>query len=204
MVFATIIKVIVFNDTINSILVVKSNSRKLINYSWRLLQNIFKNQIACSIFLIMLHNSNFHHLSWLDLHVLLKVNGTLQWIVHLFIVDNLVFLCIILWANHMPLCLVRCFRKIGAHPTSSPTSQLGGKASKTNYTWHNPLRDGIHVDFHNVQMNFPIGHVDFARWFLKIDNRFLYMFIDQVRHEPLHFTPSFFMNNGSFYMYPQF
>jgi hypothetical protein len=28
--------------------------------------------------------------------------------------------------------------------------------------------------------------------------------IAQVRHEPLHFTPPFFMNNGSFYMYPQF
>ncbi len=168
------------------------------NYSWRLLQNIFKNQITCSIFLIMLHHSNFHHLSWLGLHVLLKFNGALQWIARLFIVDNLVFLCIMLWANHMPLCLVKCLWRIRAHPIGSPNSQLGGKVSKMNYTWHSTLRDGIHVDFHYVQMNFPIGHVGFARWFFK------YMPIAQVRHEPLHFTPPFFMNNGSFYMYPQF
>ncbi len=67
----------------------------------------------------------------------------------------------------MPLCLVRCLQRLGAHPTSSPNSQLGGKVSKMNYTSHNTLRDGIHVDFHNVQMNLPIGHVDFARWFSK-------------------------------------
>jgi hypothetical protein len=120
------------------------------NCTWRLLQNIFKNQIACSIFLIMLHS--FH---------------TLQWIVLLFIVENQVFLCIMLWANHMPLCLVRCLWKIGAYPTSSPNSQLGGEVSKMNYTWHSTLHDDIHVDFHNVQLNLPIGHVDFSRWFSK-------------------------------------
>ncbi len=138
-----------------------------INYNWRLLQNIFKNQIACSIFLIMLHHSNFHSLSWLGLHVLLKASVILQWIAHLFIVDNLVFLCIMLWADHMPLCLIRCLQRIGAHPISLPNSQLGGKVSKMNYTWHNTLRNGIHGDFHNVQMNLPIGHVDFATWFYK-------------------------------------
>jgi hypothetical protein len=67
----------------------------------------------------------------------------------------------------MPLYLVRCLQRIGAHPTCSPNSQLGGKVSKMNYTSHSTLRDGIHVDFHNVQMNLPIGHVDFARWFSK-------------------------------------
>ncbi len=137
------------------------------NYTWRRLQYIFKNLFACSTFLIMLHHSNFHHLWWLGLHVLLKASVTLQWIARLFIIDNLVFLCIMLWANHMQLCLVRCLRTIGAHPIVSPNSQLGVKVSKINYIWHNTLHDGIHVDFHNVKMNLPIGHVDFARWFSK-------------------------------------
>jgi hypothetical protein len=137
------------------------------NYTWRLLKKKIKNQIVCSIFVIMLHHSNFDHLSWLGLHVLLKANVTLQWIAHLFIVDNLVFLCIMLWTNHMPLCLVRCLQRIGAHPTSSPNSQLGGKVSKMNSTWQSTLDDGIHLDFHNVEMNLLIGHVDFAWWFSK-------------------------------------
>ncbi len=137
------------------------------NYTWNFLQNIFLNQFACSIFLIMFHHSNFHHLSWLDLNVLLKANVSLQWIACLFIVDNLIFLCIMLWPNHMPLCLVRCLQRIGAHPTVSPNSQLGGKVGKINYTWHSTLHDCIDGDFHHVQMNLPIGHVDFARWFSK-------------------------------------
>ncbi len=137
------------------------------NYTWKILQNIFKNQITCSIFLIMLHHSNFHHLSRLGLHVLLKANVTLQWIAYLFILKNLIFLSIMLWANHMPLCLVRCLRRIGAHLIGSPNSQLGGKVNKMNYTWYSTLLNGIYVDFHNVQMNLPIGHVDFARWFSK-------------------------------------
>jgi len=35
-----------------------------------------------------------------------------------------------------------------------------------DYTLHNTLRNGIHVDLHSVQMDLQTSHMDFAKWFI--------------------------------------
>lgn len=35
-----------------------------------------------------------------------------------------------------------------------------------DYTWHITLRNGKHVDLHNVQMDLQTSHMDFAKWFI--------------------------------------